>query len=62
MRGGMERDRDRIPSSLRAVSEKPNAGLELTNHEIMTRTEIKSWTQTEPPQAPPHSDLIIKTL
>ena len=37
-----ERWRERIPSRLRAVSAEPNAGLELTNHEIMTCAEIKS--------------------
>ena len=31
-----ERGRQRIPSSLHAVSAEPNVGLELTNHEIMT--------------------------
>ena len=40
MRGGgraeRARDRERIPSRLCTVSSKPEAGLELTNHEIMT--------------------------
>ena len=31
-----ERERERIPSRLRAVSSEPEAGLKLTNHEIMT--------------------------
>ena len=31
-----ERERERIPSSLRTVSTEPDAGLELTNCEIMT--------------------------
>ena len=35
-RGEAERERDRIPSRLCAVSAEPNMELELTNHEIMT--------------------------
>ena len=35
-RGGAEREEERIPSSLRAVSAEPNVGLEPLNHEIMT--------------------------
>ena len=31
-----ERERDRIPSWLHAVSTVPDAGFNLTNHEIMT--------------------------
>ena len=31
-----ERERERIPSMLRAVSAEPNAGLNLMNREIMT--------------------------
>ena len=34
-RGGAERERERIPSRLHAVSMEPNVGLELPNHEIM---------------------------
>ena len=37
-----ERERERISSSLSTVSAEPNAGLELTNLEIMTLAEIKS--------------------
>ena len=33
---GRETERERIPSRLRAVSAKPNAGLSLTNREILT--------------------------
>ena len=33
---GRERGRERIPSRLHAVSAEPDAGLELTNCEIMT--------------------------
>ena len=40
--GGAERNR--IPSRLHTVSAEPNVGLTLMNHEIMTWTEIKSWT------------------
>ena len=35
MQAGKER-RERIPSKLHAVSTEPNAGLKLTNHEIIT--------------------------
>ena len=41
-RGGAERGRERIPSRLHTFSAEPDAGLKLTNHEIMTRAEIKS--------------------
>ena len=34
--GGAEREGDRIPSRLCAVSSEPDAGLEPMNHEIMT--------------------------
>ena len=34
--GQREGERDRIPSSFRAVSLKPNAGLDPTDHEFMT--------------------------
>ena len=37
-------ERDSIPSRLRAVSAEPDMGLELTNQEIMTWSEIKSRT------------------
>ena len=33
---GRERGRERIPSRVWAVSAEPDAGLELTNREIMT--------------------------
>ena len=36
--------RERILSSLRAVSTEPDMGLKPTNCEIMTWTETKSWT------------------
>ena len=35
-RGGSERERERVPSRLHTVSVKPDSGLELTNHGIMT--------------------------
>ena len=35
-RRGRERDRERIPSKLHAVSTETDTGLEPTNHEIMT--------------------------
>ena len=34
--GGAERKRERIPTSLLAVSTESNMGLELTNREIIT--------------------------
>ena len=34
--GGAERERERLPRRLCAVSTEPDAGLNLTNHEIMT--------------------------
>ena len=34
--GQRERGREKIPSRLHAVSREPNAGLDLTNHEIVT--------------------------
>ena len=35
-RGGAEKEGERIPIKLHAVSTEPNAGLDLMNHEIMT--------------------------
>ena len=35
-RGGAEREGERIPSRLWAVSTEPDLGLEPTDHEIMT--------------------------
>ena len=35
-RGGAEREGERIPSRLHAVSVEPDAGLELTSQEIVT--------------------------
>ena len=51
---GRERwDRDTIPGRFCTVSTEPSAGLDVTNHEIMTSAEIKSDTQpTEPPRCP----------
>ena len=34
--GGVQREGERIPSRLSAVSSEPDTGLGLTNHEIMT--------------------------
>ena len=39
---GREREKHRIRSRFQAVSTEPDAGLELTNHEIMTWAKIKS--------------------
>ena len=41
---GRETGRQRIPSRLCAASAEPNAGLELTNQEIMTRAKTKRQT------------------
>ena len=37
-------ERERIPSRLWAVTTEPDAGFNLTNQEVMTWVEIKSWT------------------
>ena len=55
--GGAEREGDpesEVGSRLRAVSTKPDMGLEPTNCEIMTWAEIKSWVlnQLSHPGAP----------
>ena len=42
--GGEERGRDRTPRRCLTVRAEPNAGLDLTNREIMTWAKIKSWT------------------
>ena len=59
--GQRERERERIPGRLRAVSPEQ---LDLTNHEIMTRAEIRSWMlnhltegATQKPQEGTSSDL-----
>ena len=36
VRAERERERERIPSRLHAVSEEPDLGLDLRSHEIMT--------------------------
>ena len=41
-RGWAGRWGERIPSRLRAVSAEPDAGLDVTNHEILTRAKTKS--------------------
>ena len=47
-----DRGRKRIVSRLHAVSPEPDAELKLTNCEVMTLVEIKSWTP--PPEQPRH--------
>ena len=42
--GQKERLRERISSKFHAVSTEPDAGLDPTNHEIVTRAEINSQT------------------
>ena len=39
---GRERERERIPSRLHAVSTEHKVGLQLTNHGIMTGAETKN--------------------
>ena len=39
-----ERGRERIPGRLHTVSTETDVGLKLTNRDIMTWAEIKSWT------------------
>ena len=41
---GREREGDRLGSRLQALSCQPDAGLELTNCEIMTRAEVRVST------------------
>ena len=53
--GGAERDGDtesEAGSRPRTVGTEPNAGLELTDREIMTRTEVGDAQPTEPPRRP----------
>ena len=58
-KGQREMERERTPSRVYAVSTEPSAGLELTNHEIMTWVKVKSqmlnWLS--PPGAP---EVVIK--
>ena len=52
--GGAEREGDTVSkagSRLWAASTKPNAGLKLMNHEIMTWAELEDWL-IEPPRCP----------
>ena len=60
MSRGRGRERERERENLKqapTVSEEPPTGLNLTNREIMTSVEIKSWTQpTEPPR---HSSFVF---
>ena len=49
--GQREKERDRTPSRLRAVSTEPDAGLELTTCEITTRAEVR-WSTSWATQAP----------
>ena len=53
--GQRDRERERIPSRLRAINAEPDAGLRLTNREIMTWAETKSRTlhRLSHPGAPP---------
>ena len=48
---GREKGRERIQSRLHAVGAEPDAGLELTNHKIMSQ----SWMRNQATQAPLYS-------
>ena len=52
--GGAENERERVPSRFCTVSEEPEVGLSLMNHEIMTWARIKNWmlNQLSHPGAP----------
>ena len=55
--GGAKRGGDtesEAGSRLRAVSTEPDAGLELTNHEITTWAEVGCFNQRSPLGAPVH--------
>ena len=52
-RGGAKRETHRIQSRLRAISAKPNVGLEPTNHEPKSDAQL-----TEPPKCPPKSPIL----
>ena len=59
--GGAEREGDtesKAGSRLRVVSTEPNAGLKLTNREIITRAEVRHSTN-EPPKCPELTILLI---
>ena len=43
-RGGAESEGEREPKQALAVGTEPDVGLQVTNHEIMTRAETKSRT------------------
>ena len=43
-RGAAEKEGERMPGRLCAVSMEPDMGLKFMNHEIMTSADIKSWT------------------
>ena len=62
--GQRERGSERIPSRLRAVRTESDAGLELTNREIMTRAEIERWMLSwlNHPGAPPSFFCIIMSF
>ena len=44
--GGIEKEKERekTPSRFHTVSVEPDVGLELMNHEIVTRAKTKRWT------------------
>ena len=61
-RGGAEREGDtesEAVSRLWAVSTKPESGLELTNHEIMTWAEVRCLTNWAT-QAPQNAGCFLK--
>ena len=60
-----ERERESQADRLHTVSAEPEVGLELTNCEITSRAEIKSWAlnRLSHPGAPPMNvfDTILRT-
>ena len=50
--GGAEREGEGISSRLCTVSTEPDAGLELTNCDIMALAEESDAQPTEPPRCP----------
>ena len=63
-RGGVEREGDteaEAGSTLWAISTEPDAGLDLTNHEIMTWAEVGRFTDRAT-QAPQYLEEFLKMI
>ena len=56
---GRERRRERIPSGFCTASTEPDVGLELSNHEIMTWAEMKSWTLNQWATQSPREEIFL---